>query len=148
MENRERALLKRVRDVLITLDHQSLDLRDHFAGLAMQGLLSSDPHQRWADKDCAKFAYQQADAMLKERQVSPELSTDSLQLPEQDPVAWIKTNGKEPTEFEAYEYIWTHWKSGRVSLDEAYGCWTWEDITHWMPANIIEPNKPRVDDAG
>lgn len=76
---------------------------------------------------------------------------DIMQLlaqPEQEPEAWIKTNGKEPTEFEAYEYIWTHWKSGRVSLDEAYGCWTWEDITHWMPANIIEPNKPRVDDAG
>jgi len=44
-----------------------LDIRDHFAGLAMQGLLSADPENRWDDKDCAKFAYQQADAMLAER---------------------------------------------------------------------------------
>ena len=63
----------------------------------------------------------------------------------QEPVAWIETNGKEPSDWEDYEYIWTHWKSGRISLDEAYGCWTWEDITHWMPANIIEPSKPRID---
>lgn len=61
----------------------------------------------------------------------------------QEPVAWIETKGKEPCDWENYEYIWTHWKSGRISLDEAYGCWTWEDITHWMPANIIEPSKPR-----
>ena len=64
---------------------------------------------------------------------------------EQEPVAWIETKGKEPSDWEDYEYIWTHWKSGRISLDEAYGCWTWEDITHWMPANIIEPSKPRID---
>ena len=69
-----------------------------------------------------------------------------LAQPEQtEPVAWIETKGKEPSDWEDYEYIWTHWKSGRISLDEAYGCWTWEDITHWMPANIIEPSKPRID---
>jgi len=62
---------------------------------------------------------------------------------EQEPVAWIEINGKEPYDWEDYEYIWTHWKSGRISLDEAYGCWTWGDITHWMPASIIEPCKPR-----
>ena len=33
----------------------------------MQGLLSADPENRWGDEDCAKFAYQQADAMLAER---------------------------------------------------------------------------------
>jgi len=65
-----------------------------------------------------------------------------LAKPEQEP-AWIETNGKEPYDWEDYEYIWTLWKSGRISLDEAYGCWTWEDITHWMPAFITEPLKPR-----
>ena len=68
-----------------------------------------------------------------------------LAQPSQEPVGWIETHGKEPGDWEDYEYIWTHWKSGRISLDEAYGCcWTWEDITHWMPANIIEPSKPKV----
>ena len=38
----------------------------------MQGLLSADPEGRWDEKDCAKFAYQQADAMLKERSKSDE----------------------------------------------------------------------------
>jgi len=66
-----------------------------------------------------------------------------LAQPEQEAQVWIATNGKEPRDWEEYEYIWTHWKSGRISLDEAYGCWTWEDITYWMPANIIEPSKPR-----
>jgi len=48
-------------------DRDAMTLRDHFAGLAMQGLISADPDYRWDDKDCAKFAYQQADAMLAER---------------------------------------------------------------------------------
>jgi hypothetical protein len=61
----------------------------------------------------------------------------------QEPVAWIETKGKAPHDWEDYEYIWTHWKSGRISLDEAYGCWSWDEVTHWMPANIIEPSKPR-----
>jgi uncharacterized protein YfaT (DUF1175 family) len=43
-------------------------LRDHFAGLAMQGLLAADPDTRWDDYDCAKYAYAQADAMLAERE--------------------------------------------------------------------------------
>ena len=50
-----------------------LDIRDHFAGLAMQGLLSADPENKWDADDCAYFAYQQADAMLKQRSKSDEL---------------------------------------------------------------------------
>ena len=46
------------------IDPFKLDIRDHFAGLAMQGLLSADTENRWSDTDCAKFAYLQADAML------------------------------------------------------------------------------------
>jgi hypothetical protein len=52
-----------------------LALRDHFAGLAMQGLMSnanmgdSDLHESSADwlKDITESAYEFADAMLKER---------------------------------------------------------------------------------
>ena len=54
------------------IDPFKLGIRDHFAGLAMQGLLSADPENRWGDEDCAWLAYQQADAMLKERSKSDE----------------------------------------------------------------------------
>jgi hypothetical protein len=50
----------------------AITLRDHFAGCAMQGLLSADPENRWDAADCAKFAYQQADAMLEVREAADE----------------------------------------------------------------------------
>ena len=53
-------------------DRDAMTLRDHFAGLAMQGLLSADSENTLGDEDCAKFAYEQADAMLKERSKSDE----------------------------------------------------------------------------
>ena len=71
-----------------------------------------------------------------------ELLSQPEQEQEQDE-SWIKTNGKEPSDWEDYEYVWTHWKSGKISLDEAWGCWKWDEITHWMPAQIKEPSKPR-----
>lgn len=47
------------------------DLRDLFAALAMQGLISANNRQafeyRLDDKGIAQEAYMQADAMLKER---------------------------------------------------------------------------------
>jgi hypothetical protein len=45
-------------------------LRDKFAGLAMQGLLASN--NNWSEDDIAMSAYEQADAMLKERSKSDE----------------------------------------------------------------------------
>ena len=52
---------------------ESLTLRDHFAGLAMQGTLideaiheESDHAAEWVEK-IAKASYEMADAMLKER---------------------------------------------------------------------------------
>ena len=48
----------------LQLDEQ--DLRDHFAGLAMQGLLASD---ECGIDSVSKFAYKCADAMLKTREV-------------------------------------------------------------------------------
>jgi len=49
---------------------ESLTLRDHFAGLAMQGLLSyAATSGKYAppDDELAREAYKMADAMLKER---------------------------------------------------------------------------------
>ena len=47
-----------------------ISLRDHFAGLAMQGMADPQP-KFYCDTDIdsvAKLAYQQADAMLAERE--------------------------------------------------------------------------------
>lgn len=49
---------------------QNISLRDHFAGLAMQGLMSvyaQDYSRTVSEKDVAEWAYEQADAMLSER---------------------------------------------------------------------------------
>lgn len=43
-------------------------LRDHFAGLAMQGLLAADSKNEWDADICAICAYQIADAMLEVRE--------------------------------------------------------------------------------
>jgi hypothetical protein len=43
-------------------------LRDHFAGLAMQGLLAADKDTLWNEDDIAFLAYGQADAMLERRE--------------------------------------------------------------------------------
>ena len=50
-------------------------MRDHFAGLAMQGLMTiyaEDFSRSVSDKDIAEWAYEQADAMLKAREEKPE----------------------------------------------------------------------------
>ena len=47
------------------VDH--LTLRDHFAGLAMQAMLSSDNLIDVKEADIARLAYKQADAMLAAR---------------------------------------------------------------------------------
>lgn len=80
--SKERELLKRVRDALLglkethydlywdiqtVLDHPSLDLRDHFAGLAMQGFLAADYNDWDYYSRLANNAYRIADAMLAER---------------------------------------------------------------------------------
>jgi hypothetical protein len=45
----------------------NITLLDHFAGLAMQGLLSADRITEWDGVECAEYAYYQADAMIAER---------------------------------------------------------------------------------
>ena len=48
-------------------------IRDHFAGLAMQGYLSTYPYDVQIDLDhTAQWSYEQADAMLKAREVNDE----------------------------------------------------------------------------
>lgn len=47
---------------------EGITLRDHFAGLAMQGLLSSDINTKWDEDDIALISYGQADAMLERRE--------------------------------------------------------------------------------
>lgn len=45
-----------------------ISLRDHFAGLAMNGATSTEL-LGWTELDLAIWAYKQADAMLKAREV-------------------------------------------------------------------------------
>ena len=45
-----------------------LSIRDYFAAKAMQGYLFNDVVARNNPNMCAEWAYQQADAMLKERE--------------------------------------------------------------------------------
>ena len=44
-----------------------ITIRDHFAGLAMQGLLAADVRVVWDNESIADLAYDQADAMLERR---------------------------------------------------------------------------------
>jgi len=54
------------------------ELRDHFAGLAMQGLMAADPDMGWSEIDCAKYAYDQADVMIAERKKRHQESHEEL----------------------------------------------------------------------
>jgi hypothetical protein len=49
-------------------DYDGMTLRDHFAGLAMQGVVSSVTDGAEINPDmCAAWSYEMADAMLKAR---------------------------------------------------------------------------------
>ncbi|MDX4957269.1 hypothetical protein [Delftia acidovorans] len=47
---------------------QGMSLRDHFAGLAMQGICSLHDQWGWATEDIARGAYEMADLMLRARE--------------------------------------------------------------------------------
>lgn len=57
---------------LTTIMEKEIQLRDHFAGLAMQGWLASIPYDGSAGPvsvhSIAALAYQMADAMMEERE--------------------------------------------------------------------------------
>ena len=44
-----------------------MDLRDYFAGQALQGLLSTVKGEEWIEDEVASVAYAVADAMMKAR---------------------------------------------------------------------------------
>ena len=46
---------------------RDMTMRDYFAGIAMQAIRASDIEDMVSAKDLAVLAYQDADAMLKER---------------------------------------------------------------------------------
>lgn len=48
--------------------HTGASLRDHFAGLAMQGLLANQDARLMTSTEYARIAYEHADAMLTERE--------------------------------------------------------------------------------
>ena len=60
----------------VTTSSEGMDLRDHFAGLAMNACMlnSSLPYSEENAATHAKRAYQQADAMLKARESKDEQS--------------------------------------------------------------------------
>lgn len=54
-------------DVLVALNPDTISLRDYFAGMALMGMIIGWQIRGDASSDRAKWAYKQADAMLKER---------------------------------------------------------------------------------
>lgn len=53
---------------IVSVNKGGLELRDYFAAMAMQGLLSnSETNRAWGVNENAKYAYEQADAMIKQR---------------------------------------------------------------------------------
>ena len=71
-----------------TTETTGISLRDHFAGLAIQGILLLDPENRWSYKECAMYAYEFADAMLKEKWLAP---------PKREPLSDIRCPYPEET---------------------------------------------------
>ena len=63
----EQGLREDLREDLQEDIREGISLRDHFAGLAMQGLIAADVRVVWDNESIADLAYDQADAMLKER---------------------------------------------------------------------------------
>jgi len=51
------------------VENQGMELRDWFAGMAMQGMLSENSGVRYPTNELVEFAYQVADVMMKQREV-------------------------------------------------------------------------------
>ena len=64
-----RELARAVSDELSRENPKYIDsLRDHFAGLAMQGLLANEDARLMAFDECSRVAYEHADAMIRARE--------------------------------------------------------------------------------
>ena len=53
----------------LIVEHEGLDARDWFAGMAMLGMLSENSGVRYPTNELVEFAYQVSDAMMKQREV-------------------------------------------------------------------------------
>jgi hypothetical protein len=53
----------------LIVEHEGLDARDWLAGMAMLGMLSENSGIRYPTNELVEFAYQVADAMMKQREV-------------------------------------------------------------------------------
>ena len=51
------------------IENQGMELRDWFAGMTMQGMLSEHSGIRYPTNELVEFAYQVSDAMMKQREV-------------------------------------------------------------------------------
>ena len=52
----------------LIVEHEGMELRDWFAGLAMLGMLSENSGIRYPTNELVEFAYQVADVMMKQRE--------------------------------------------------------------------------------
>lgn len=125
-------------------DH--LTLRDHFAGLAMQAMLSSDNLIDTKEADIARLAYKQADAMLAARD---EVVADDKDTADE----WVSVLDRMPDESGWYEVsvaktefcggegivISDFWlaDTGRWTLCgevvSEIPCYVESVVTHWRP---------------
>jgi hypothetical protein len=53
----------------LIVEHEGMELRDWFAGMAMLGMLSEHSGIRYPTDELAEFAYKVSDAMMKQREV-------------------------------------------------------------------------------
>ena len=58
----------------VTTSSEGMDLRDYFAGLAMQVRLTTKENNYWTLTEITEQAYMDADAMLKAREPKDEQS--------------------------------------------------------------------------
>ena len=64
----EKIVKEQIKTLKLEQETKDTELRDHFAGLAMQGLIAADVRVVWDNESIADLAYDQADAMLAERE--------------------------------------------------------------------------------
>jgi hypothetical protein len=53
----------------LIVEHEGMELRDWFAGMAMLGMLSENSGVRYPTDELVEFAYKVSDAMMKQREV-------------------------------------------------------------------------------
>ena len=138
------------------LDHDLSALRDHFAGLAMQAMLSNDNLIGAKMVDIARLAYKQADAMLAAREGGDVASKQDVATSSD---GWVSVLDRMPDESGWYEVFvektefggggggcivdfWSaddgRWKAlGGVVFE--IPCYVESVITHWRGTSSSAP---------